>query len=481
MSEILRKIFRMGNKYNPIDNKLVEEYNKHRIHSDRSMLCYAPFKNMYLGHHGNVISCCFNRTYFLGRYPEQNLLQIWRGDKASKLRDYIRHNDLSLGCTDCKNLMEGKNFDAIKAKMYDELPLNQKFPSVIEFELDNKCNLECIMCSGDYSSLIRKNREKKPALGNVYDKGFLTQLEEFIPHLAETKFYGGEPFIIDIYYEIWNKIIELNPQARISVQTNATILNTRVKNLLEKGLFHLNISLDSINKETYEKIRINADFDKVMENIKYFYDYCKKNGTFFGISVCPMRQNWKELPEMINYCNTLEVPVYFHMVWFPQTASLWNLSSDKLNEIYEYLTSFGFCENNAVEQKNHTHYTDFVSQVKSWFTKALKREKEFETEQTGILEENKKASQLKDELFKKLNLSITSNNDISEDNKQEKLDLYFNKIENVFKRFPGNFPLSRAILKLINEFPVDLLISELESETEDGLYEKLKDVVYERS
>jgi hypothetical protein len=54
-------------------------------------------------------------------------------------------------------------------------------------------------------------------------------------------------------------------------------------------------------------------------------------------------------------------------------------------------------------------------------------------------------------------------------------------METVFNRFPPTFPLSRAITKLISEFPVDLLINELESETVDGLYEKLKDVVYLRS
>ena len=481
MSNIIKKIFKHFNQYNPVDKYLVNEYNKHRKGGGKPVLCYAPFKNMYLGHHGNVISCCFNRTYFLGTYPKQSLKEIWTGTKAKKLRDYIKHNDLSLGCTDCKNLMEGKNYDAIKAKMYDELPQNDNFPTVIEFELNNTCNLECIMCSGDYSSLIRRNREKKPPIDNVYDKEFLKQLEEFIPHLTETKFYGGEPFIIDIYYEIWDKIITINPNARISVQTNATVLNDRVKNLLNKGKFHLNISLDSINKETYEKIRINANFEKVMENIKYFHDYCKKNDTFFGISTCPMRQNWRELPQMMDFCNNLDVPVYFHMVWFPQTASLWNLDSEKLKEIYDYLTSYDFNKNSSIEIKNHTHYFDFVSQVNSWYSKALIREKEFEVEQSMILEENKKAGELKEELFQKIDLYTKSNHMFSDNEKQEKLNLYYSKMESVFNRFPPNFPLSRAISKLINEFPVDILAAELESETEDGLYEKLKDVVYTRS
>jgi len=337
------------------------------------------------------------------------------------------------------------------------------------------------MCSGDYSSLIRKKRENKPPVENVYKDDFLNQLEEFIPHLTETKFYGGEPFIIEIYYQIWNKIIDINPSTRISVQTNATVLNNKVKKLLEKGKFHLNISLDSLKKETYEGIRINANFEKVMENIAYFHSYCKENNTFFGISSCPMRQNWKELPELVKFCNNLDTPVYFHMVWFPQTASLWNLDSKALKEIKDYLSSFDLPENTNIEKKNKSHYHDFISQVNSWYNKALEREAEFEKERKIIIEENKISGQLRSELVEKIRQNIFSDNTLENDTKKIKFKICVTKIENVFNRFPENYPLTRALKKLLNDFPVDLLVSELQTETEDGLYEKLKDVMFERT
>ena len=463
-------------------NKILDFIAFKKTHSTSFKLCNAPYSSMRFTISGNIQACCYNRLLQLGKYPENDLIDVWNGEKAKSLRDSISKNDMGLGCAYCYEEINRGNYQSVGAINYDYLKLfDSNWPTMLDFELGNNCNLECIMCSGDYSSLIRRNREKKPPIDNVYDKEFLKQLEEFIPHLTETKFYGGEPFIIDIYYEIWDKIITINPNARISVQTNATVLNDRVKNLLNKGKFHLNISLDSINKETYEKIRINANFEKVMENIKYFHDYCKKNDTFFGISTCPMRQNWRELPQMMDFCNNLDVPVYFHMVWFPQTASLWNLDSEKLKEIYDYLTSYDFNKNSSIEIKNHTHYFDFVSQVNSWYSKALIREKEFEVEQSMILEENKKAGELKEELFQKIDLYTKSNHMFSDNEKQEKLNLYYSKMESVFNRFPPNFPLSRAISKLINEFPVDILAAELESETEDGLYEKLKDVVYTRS
>ena len=57
--------------------------------------------------------------------------------------------------------MVAGNFSAVKSLQYDSPKLNSsKYPSVLEFELINTCNLECVMCTGEYSSLIRAKREK---------------------------------------------------------------------------------------------------------------------------------------------------------------------------------------------------------------------------------------------------------------------------------------------------------------------------------
>jgi len=47
------------------------------------------------------------------------------------------------------------------------------------------------------------------------------------------------------YYDIWDLIIRKNPKCEIVVQTNATVLNNRIKNLLETGNFKISISIDS--------------------------------------------------------------------------------------------------------------------------------------------------------------------------------------------------------------------------------------------
>lgn len=362
--------------YSPITTSLLEEYNQHRPAGPQKHICYAPFKSMYFGHHGRAIACCYNRTHALGYYPQTNIKDIWFGEEANKLRDYIKHNDLSLGCNGCKQQLIAGNFDAVKTIQYDERTLNKnRYPSVMEFELSNVCNLECVMCSGDFSSLIRSKREKLPPLETPYDQNFVNQLEEFIPYLDEVKFYGGEPFLIEIYYEIWEKIMQINPKVRISVQTNATVLNNRVKRILDNIDFHINVSFDSLQKSTYEGIRINADFDRTLENLKWFREYAKNRNTFFGISVCAMQQNWKELPDFITFCNQLQVPVYFHTVLYPSSCSIIEMEAEKLKEVCDYLDSFNFPENTSVEQKNKAHYDGIKNQISTWHLNAASRKK----------------------------------------------------------------------------------------------------------
>jgi MoaA/NifB/PqqE/SkfB family radical SAM enzyme len=353
----------------PSDSVFFEGYNKSRSPGKEQYACYAPLKNIYFGHHGKAVACCYNRFHVLGTYPEQSIKQIWFGEKAGELRSYLKNYDLSHGCLSCLTQIKAGNYDAAKAKQYDDQKLNDnKYPSVIEFELDNTCNLECVMCSGDFSSLIRKNRDKKPPIESPYDDTFIEQLKEFIPYLEEVKFYGGEPFMIPIYYKIWDLIVSINPAVRISIQTNATMLNSRIKDLLELGNFHINISLDSVNKAIYEHIRVNAKYEYVMANVHWLIDYCKRKNTFIGISACAMKQNWRDIPNILSFCNEQEVQLYLHTVFFPETSAIRLLPAADLNTISRFISSYldKLPSSTSIHKKNKKHFTDFLKQVNEW-------------------------------------------------------------------------------------------------------------------
>ncbi len=373
-----------------ITPEIRRKYSEHRPFGERPYACYAPLKNMYFGQDGKVVACCYNRDHIIGNYPAQSIKEMWLGEKANQLREHLKAYNFSLGCADCMKQLVIGNYDGAKAKQYDTQRSNpNKFPSVMEFELDDTCNLECIMCSGEYSSLIRTKREKRPARIKYYDDKFIEQLGEFIPFLEEVKFYGGEPFLVPLYYKIWDKIIELNPTVRISVQTNGTTISSRVKEIMQKSNFHINVSIDSLQKEMYEKIRVNGNFETVMNNIEYFRTYCKERGTFFGISACIMKQNWFEAPEFIRFCNRLDVPIYFHTVSYPVYTSLNQLSRSKMNSIYTSLAAEldSLPDDTPIRKKNKKHYHDFLLQLLEWSRRRDANPETDDIETIGQLEE----------------------------------------------------------------------------------------------
>jgi len=445
-----------GKVYDSLPKNLVEEFNKHRPLGPQKKLCYAPFKSIYFGNNGSAGVCCYNREHSLGQYPQQSIHEMWFGAEADKLRDYISHNDLSLGCLSCKQHMLAGNFDGTKNKQYDWHKLNKnRYPSVMEFELSNVCNLECEMCNGEFSSLIRAKREGLPPLPQKYDEAFVDQLEEFIPHLEEVKFYGGEPFLIDIYYTIWERILQINPNVRIQVQTNATTLNSRLKDLMNKVDFQINVSFDSLKKEVYEKIRKNADYDKVVENIEYFRNYCKERNNYFGISVCAMQQNWQELPEFINFCNERNTPVYFHTVSYPLKYSIRSLPPEEIRNICAYLEKFSFPADNEVQEKNKKHYFDFINQIKSWYY---------------LAEVKPKIKPLTFDEFKKAIIeSVESEENLSPTAKQKKVRSITNKMNSLTSKINSQL-LNQLIGQILyDEFPIKDIVGYIDKLPEPAL------------
>lgn len=350
---------------------LLDYYNANRPNGPQPYICYAPFKSIYFETTGRAVACCANRTYSLGSYPKMSIRDIWFGKKADEFRELMRNNDLSKGCEGCREQISMGNFTGAMSTSFDRNKLNaNSYPSLMQFELSNVCNLECEMCNGEYSSLIRAKREKLPPLKIAYDEGFVKQLEEFIPYLEETSFLGGEPFLIDIYYDIWQSIIRINPTVEIKVQTNGTVLNNRVKEILQQGDFHISISIDSLRKEVFEKIRKNARFDTVLSNIEYFNNYCKGKKNNLGIAVTPQRLNWKDLPELTRYANQLNAVIYFNNLISPPEMAIRNMTHVELEEVINYLLNQDLPSGTSIEKANKFKYQGLLNQIKGCYKQA---------------------------------------------------------------------------------------------------------------
>ena len=388
------------------DTTVIKGYAGSRAGTYKDIICHAPFVNLNFEQNGNVRACCYNTQHILGQWPQQSIQQIWHGQSAAQLRNYIKENNLGGGCMECGKMLQAGNYQGVRAKYYDEFApdtLSTRFnyikqsvtgkvpyPKVMEFELSNTCNLECVMCNGYFSSSIRKNREHLAPIISPYNEKFVDELDEFIPHLTDAKFLGGEPFMIDIYLTIWERIRKINPNIRIHITTNGTFLNNRIKDLLEGLQAGIILSIDSVNKETYPKIRVNGSYDKVMENLAYFQDYTRRKNTFLSMAACPITYNWQELPQMLAFCIERNITLYFNAVFSPSNLSLRDQAPAYLQQVISYLhdNPAPVISGNARTPGNLSiqAYNDFTNLLHGWLEEANARQAQAYTPQNQSTE-----------------------------------------------------------------------------------------------
>jgi radical SAM protein with 4Fe4S-binding SPASM domain len=347
--------------YHPIDRKLYNQFNRFRPNGSKPVFCYLPFNSLTFSFGGQVFVCSYNRDVELGRYPQNSIDEIWNGAEAKKLREHMFHNDLNFGCRHCKYFFDKGKFTNLRPLVFDQYYKNMDavFPQVFEFELSNECNLECQMCHGEVSSSIRKNRDKLPPLPMHYDDAFVTQLEKYIPTLKEAKFYGGEPFLIPIYYKIWDKIKELNPNLDLFVITNGSHWNGKIEKLIDELNFDIAISIDAFDKEKLERIRKNVIQEKLMDNIKRFSEICTRKGKHLSLSFTVQKDNWEQMPLIINLCNEVNAYIYVSYLERPVHFSITDLSKEELRKVRDYMQQFSFPKFTQKERHNAKCFEDF--------------------------------------------------------------------------------------------------------------------------
>jgi len=347
--------------FQPLDRKLYARFNRFRPGGPKPLFCYLPFNSLTFSFSGQVLVCSYNRDIELGRYPRNSIDEIWNGANAKKLREHMSHNDLEFGCRHCKYFFDKGKFTNLRPLVFDKYYKNTDaaFPQVFEFELSNVCNFECQMCHGEVSSSIRKNRDKLPPIPSPYDNAFVVQLEKYIPHLKEAKFYGGEPFLIPIYYQIWDKIKALNPGMELFVITNGSQWNWRIEKLMNDLNFDVTVSIDALDKEKLEGIRKNAVYEELLENIRRFSHACKRKGTHLSLSFTVQKDNWEQFPRMIHFCNELDASIYVSYLERPVHFALADLSKDELKKIRAEMQRYSFPAGSATEIYNRNCFEDF--------------------------------------------------------------------------------------------------------------------------
>jgi cyclic pyranopterin phosphate synthase len=128
--------------------------------------------------------------------------------------------------------------------------------SNLRISLTPKCNLSCIYC----------HREGEKAPKETMSAAAIAEILRVAAHfgIRSVKFTGGEPMLRTDLLEIIKSVPD---GMESSITTNGTLLTGLASELRLAGLRRVNVSIDSLNHETYKKITGTDKLDTVLEGI----------------------------------------------------------------------------------------------------------------------------------------------------------------------------------------------------------------------
>ncbi|MDI9639160.1 GTP 3',8-cyclase MoaA [Oscillatoria amoena NRMC-F 0135] len=141
----------------------------------------------------------------------------------------------------------------------------------LRISLIDRCNFRCQYCMPEGTELDYVLQQEL-----LTQTELLTLLEAVFVPLGFTRFRltGGEPLLRPNVIEIVRQIAALPQTQDLAMTTNAFLLAGMAQDLYEAGLRRINISLDSLNSETFDKIignRGRSRWQQTWEGIQTAY------------------------------------------------------------------------------------------------------------------------------------------------------------------------------------------------------------------
>ena len=139
----------------------------------------------------------------------------------------------------------------------------RKFP-YIRLSISDVCNFKCGYCLPDGYKIDKSDNR---TFINIEEIGRLTRaLSEL--GVSKIRLTGGEPTVRKDFFEIIKIIKENSGIKKTVITTNGYRLDKIANDIKNSGLDGINISIDSLNAETFKKITGHDRLEEILRGIK---------------------------------------------------------------------------------------------------------------------------------------------------------------------------------------------------------------------
>jgi radical SAM protein with 4Fe4S-binding SPASM domain len=162
-------------------------------------------------------------------------------------------------------------------------------PTEIEFGFNNHCNLLCVMCH-QADGIPAQNMPIEAA------RDVLDDILPFALHLTPSD--ASEPLMNDL-----DEVVRLCEQygVLLSMYCNGTLLDEKRLAKIAPWTHRIWFSIDSPDKATFETLRVNANFERVVENIRRTMPVAEENLIEVAFNAVAMAPNWDHMPELVDF------------------------------------------------------------------------------------------------------------------------------------------------------------------------------------
>ena len=133
----------------------------------------------------------------------------------------------------------------------------------LRISVTDRCNLRCTYCMPEHGIKLLKHKD-------ILSLEEITEIARVAVNFGidKIRITGGEPLIRKGIVRLISNLWDIEGVKDLAMTTNGILLYDFAMMLKEAGLQRINVSLDSINPETYKKITRGGDISKVFKGIE---------------------------------------------------------------------------------------------------------------------------------------------------------------------------------------------------------------------